>query len=63
MPQWLPEGNQVLPSSDEMRTLAVWAQLIYDTVGPKPSPFPEGSAPKPGDDEDRLLLKINSLLQ
>lgn len=60
---WMPEGTEIRPSDDEMRTEAKWAQLIYDAVGPKPSPFPEGCAPKPGDDEDRLLLKINALLQ
>jgi len=63
MPSWLPEGNQVLPSSDEMRTLAVWCQLLYDTVGEKPSPFPEGCAPRPGDDAERLEMKINCLYQ
>ncbi len=62
MPAWMQEGNQVLPSSDEMRTLAVWCQLIFNTVGDKPSPFPEGLAPFPGDDEERLTKKINALL-
>lgn len=60
---WQPEGTQVMPGSDEMRTLAKWNQLLYDTVGERPSPFPEGVAPKPGDDAERLEMKINALLQ
>lgn len=63
MPQWMPEGNQVLPSSDDMRTTAKWAQLVYNSTGPKPSPFPEGCAPQPGDDEQRLEQKINAMMQ
>lgn len=62
MPSWMPEGNQVLPSSDEMRTLAVWTQLVYNSRGERPSPFPEGTAPKPGDDDERLEKKINAML-
>lgn len=62
MPAWMPEGNTVLPSDNEMRTLAKWCQLLYDSSGPgDPTPFPEGNAPKPGDDDERLLKKINAL--
>ena len=60
---WMPEGTTVMASSDEQRTLAKWCQLLYDTNGDKPSPFPEGCAPKPGDDELRLTQKINALQQ
>lgn len=60
-PQWMPEGNDTLPSDDELRSLAKWCQLLYDSIGAKPSPFPEGLAPKPGDNADRLLQKIDIL--
>lgn len=50
------------PSDSELRTLAKWCQMLYDSSGPgDPTPFPEGNAPKPGDDEERLLKKINAL--
>jgi len=62
MPSWIPEANQILPSLDEMRALAVVCQLLYDATGNKPSPFPEGCAPRPGDDCERLEKKINALL-
>lgn len=63
MPSWMPEGNQITPGADEMRTAAIWCQLLYNTNGEKPSPFPEGVAPKPGDDLQRLFQKINALEQ
>jgi len=61
MPTWMPEGNTVLPSDDKMRTAAKWCQLLFDSVGNKPSPFPEGCAPRPSDDLNRLLQKIDIL--
>lgn len=63
MPSWMPEGNQVLPSSDEMRTLAVWLQLLVNSQGNKPSMYPEGCIPLPSDDELRLEHKIARVLQ
>lgn len=63
MPNFFPEGNVILPTDDKMRTAAKWCQALYDAVGEKPSPFPEGCAPKPGDDYQRLLAKINALKQ
>lgn len=53
----------MLPSDDKMRTAAKLCQVLYDSIGEKPSPFPEGCAPKPGDDYARLLKKINALQQ
>ena len=58
MPDWLPEGNTVFATDSEIRTLAKWCQLLYNSEGNKPSPFPEGCVPRPGDNEDRLLKKI-----
>ena len=62
MPSWLPESNTVGPGADEMRTLAMWCSILISTWGNKPSPFPEGCIPMPGDDEERLTKKINALL-
>lgn len=58
---WQPEGTQVMPGSDYQRTLAKWCQLLYDTNGNRPTPYPEGALPLPGDDCQRLLHKINAL--
>lgn len=56
---WLAEGTTVLPSSDEMRTLAVWLQTLVNGRGHLPHPFyPEGCIPLPSDDEQRLYHKI-----
>jgi hypothetical protein len=62
MPNWMPEGNVSRPSDDEQRALAKQCQLLFNSVGPRPSPFPEGLAPFPGDNEARLIEKINILL-
>lgn len=63
MPAYFPEGNVVRPTDDKTRTTAKWCQAVYDSVGEKPSPFPEGTAPKPGDSYSRLLKKINAMLR
>lgn len=56
---WLAEGATVLPSSDEMRTLAVWLQTLVNGRGYVAHPFyPEGCIPLPSDDENRLYHKI-----
>lgn len=62
MPTWTPEGNVSSPSDDEMRSAAKFCQILYNSVGERPSPFPEGLAPKPSDDFDRLDQKITILL-
>lgn len=56
-----PEGTLILPSDDKQRTAAKLCQLLFNANGEKPSPFPEGCAPRPGDDYARLLKKINAL--
>lgn len=61
MPTWMPEGNSASPSDDERRAAAKLCQLYYDLNGPQPSPFPEGVAPFPGDDLQRLYKKIRIL--
>jgi hypothetical protein len=62
MPDWLPEGTDVRATDDELRSAAKLCQLLYDTNGPgDETPFPEGNAPKPSDDLQRLLTKINAL--
>lgn len=58
MPHWTPEGNITMTGDDEMRSAAKWCQLLYDAHGYVPSPFPEGVAPFPGDDLQRLYEKI-----
>lgn len=58
---WMPEGTVVKPGDNEQRTAAKICQALYDSLGPKPSPFPEGLAPVPGDDLQRLYEKINYL--
>lgn len=63
MPNWLPEGTLVLPSDDEMRTAAKWCQLLLNANGNKPTIYPEGCIPLPGDDYAKLLKKINRLQQ
>lgn len=61
MPAWMPEGNVTLPSDDEMRSAAKWAQLLVNQNGNRSSPYPEGCIPLPGDDEQKLYHKVNRL--
>lgn len=63
MPSWLPEGNAVQPKNNELRTLAQWADALYQLVGNKPCMFPEGTKPLSKDNEDRLEKKINKMLE
>lgn len=59
---FLPEGTTVSPFDSEMRALAKWVQLLYAVSGPGTYiGFPEGNAPTPGDDEERLWRKANAL--
>lgn len=58
MPLWMPENNVILSGDDEMRAAAKLLQILYNTSGYRPSPFPEGLAPFPGDDLQRLYQKI-----
>lgn len=60
-PTWLPEGDTATPNDLPIRALAKICQQWFDAVGDQPSPFPEGCAPKPGDDSQRLLIKIDIL--
>jgi hypothetical protein len=60
MPSWMPEGDVALAGDDAMRSAAKWCSLLVSS-GNKPSPFPEGCIPMPGDDLDRLLIKIDIL--
>lgn len=60
---FFPEGILIRPTDDKMRTAAKLCQLIYNTVGNRPSPFPEGTMPLAGDDYARLLKKINAMQQ
>lgn len=63
MPTWTAPSNQtILPSDSEMRTLAKWCQTLFEANPALSSQFPEGNRPTPGDDEERLLKKINALL-
>lgn len=53
----------MLPGDSEVRAYAKWCQLLYNVNGPgEPTPFPEGNAPFPGDDGERLAKKINALI-
>lgn len=61
MPSWMPEGDLVLPSDDELRLAAKWCSQLIAANGNKPSPFPEGCVPLPSDDFDRLMIKIDIL--
>jgi hypothetical protein len=61
MPAWMPEGNIVKPTDSEMRAAAKWCQILYDAFGEQSSTFPEGVAPHPGDDLQRLYRKIKIL--
>lgn len=56
MPNWT-QGDAAAPGDDELRSLAKYVQLLYDANGAKPSPFPEGLEPKPGDNIMRLEQK------
>lgn len=62
MPSWFQEGNTAKPGDSKLRSLAKECSLLYDSLGNKPSPFPEGCQPLPGDTEQRLERKINILL-
>lgn len=60
---FFPEGTAALPSDSEGRSLSKWAQDLYAAVGNRGSlPYPEGSRPQPGDDEERLARKITAML-
>lgn len=62
MPTFFPEGSASKPTDNELRSLAKYCQLLFDTRGPGPNVgFPEGNSPKPQDDEGRLWKKINAL--
>ena len=59
---FVPEGTEVRATDDELRALAKICQRYYDLNGPGDYVgFPEGNAPTPNDDEQRLLIKINAL--
>lgn len=62
MPNWMVEGNVVKPGDDELRTAAKVLQIFYNASGYRPSPFPEGLAPFPGDDLQRIYEKIQFIL-
>ena len=57
----MPENNAVLAGDDEMRAAAKMLQLLYNATGYSPSPFPEGLAPFPGDDLQRIYEKMRYL--
>jgi hypothetical protein len=61
MPSWMPESDVILPTDSEMRAAAKWCSLLIISNGNKASKFPEGCIPLPGDDLDRLLIKIDVL--
>lgn len=61
MPSWMPEGDLALAGDDEMRSAAKWCSLLLGSVGNKASAFPEGCIPMPGDDLQKLLVKIDIL--
>jgi hypothetical protein len=61
MPAWLPEGDRALPTDSELRSLEKWCNELLVAFGNKPSPFPEGCIPLPGDNEQRLYQKITIL--
>ncbi len=58
----MPEGNVILSSDGELRTLFKIASMLYDAGGAKPCPFPELSQPLVSDNEQRLSEKINAML-
>lgn len=60
MPAWTG-GDVAKPGDDEMRSCAKWCSLMLASVGNRSSQYPEGCIPLPGDDEQRLLHKINRL--
>jgi hypothetical protein len=64
MPNYFfPEGNTSLAGDDDMRSLAKTCQQLYDLFSPGDlTPFPEGNAPRPSDDAQRLQIKINALM-
>lgn len=51
-----------MPGDDEQRAAAKALQILYDSSGYRPSPFPEGLAPFPGDDLQRIYEKMNFIL-
>jgi len=61
MPTWMPEGNVSKPGDDELRSWSKYVQILFDANGNKPSPYPEGCAPLPSDNIDRLARKATIL--
>jgi hypothetical protein len=62
-PSYFPENNTALPTDSKLRSLAKKCDLLFLSVGQRPSPFPEGCRPLPQDNEQRLLIKIDILLK
>lgn len=62
MPAWIIEGDVVKPGDNEQRAAAKALQILYNASGYRPSPFPEGLAPFPGDDLQRIYEKMNFIL-
>jgi hypothetical protein len=56
-----PEGNVSKPTDSEMRSLFKSVQLLFDSLGQKASPYPEGVRPLPSDSPQRLKHKFNIL--
>lgn len=54
-----------MPQDIELRSLWKWCDRLYQRVGniTQGCPFPEGTQPLPGDDEERLYQKINRMVQ
>jgi len=64
MPAYFPENDTVSSGDDKWRVTQKWAHLLYLAVGNKPCPmFPEGSEPLVGDDQQRLKMKINAMME
>jgi hypothetical protein len=57
------EGNEVLASDDPQRSLHKLNQKYFDEHGNGATPFLEGLAPFPGDDEQRSWSKIKRLME
>jgi hypothetical protein len=61
-PSYFPELDVPQPGDSEWRSLQKWLSLLNVSKGIKAMEYPEGTAVQVGDDEDRLLRKINKSL-
>lgn len=59
----MPEGNTAQPFDGEQRSWFKLASLLYESVGNRGGPWPEGTQPFVFENEQRLEQKVNKMLE